>query len=203
MFSTRLLGDMGTSSLTCVIHNGQLRVASFSRFDGYPDSYGVGMKILRFLHRPNNIERLTQGLEHLLVPDNHSAEDLDIAVDETATSMAKMAITKTADVPLLHRELGAHMLEMIIHASPETTLNLALDLDRAIDSEWVYVLDLDRRTFGVFTGALTIRFDRGRPYNDNKDVFFPPRVAVFSFEALPKSEAQFVGLIKESLTVEH
>ena len=194
---------MGTSSLTCVVHNGQLRVAKFSCLDGYPDSYGVGMKILHFLLRHNNIERLRQGLEHLDMPGNHSAEDLGIAVDETATSMAKMAITKTADVPQLHHELGAHMLEMISRDSPEARLSLALDIDRAIDSQWVYLLDLDRRTFEVFTGALMTRFDRVRCRNDNKDLFFPPQVAIFPFEALPKSEAQLMRSIKESLNIEH
>ena len=203
MFSIQLLGNMGTSSLTCVIHNGRLRVAKFSRFDGYPESHGVGMTILRFLHRPGSIERLTQGLKHLHVPGSHSAEDLDIAADETATSMAKMAITKQADVPLPRPELGARLLKMVIRASPQTPLSLTLDIERATDSQWVYLLDLDRSTFEVFTGALMTRFDRVCWRNEDKDLYFPPQVAVFSFEALPECEAQFVRTIKESLNVEH
>ena len=189
---------MGTSSLTCVVHNGQLRVAKFSRLDGYPDSYGVGMKILRFLHRPGNIERLIRCLDRLHVPGKQSAEDLDIAVDETATSMAKMAITKPVDIPLLHREL---VLKTIIHASPETPLSLTMDIDQVKDAQWVYLLDVERGTFEVFTGAPMTKFDRACCRNDYKGLFFPPRVAIFSFEALPKSEAQFVRPIKESLNV--
>ena len=201
MFLIRLLGDMGTSSLICIIHNGQLRVAHFSCFDGYPDSHGHGMTILRFLHRSGNIERLTQGLKHLYATGILDAEDVNIAVDETAASMAKMTITTPADVPLLHRELGARILKMITRASPETPLSLPLDIDQATDSQWVYLLDLDRGTFEVFTGASMTRFDRASYGNADRGLFFPPQVAVFRFEALPSSEAQFVRSIKKSLSV--
>ena len=189
---------MGTSSLICVIYEGHLRIAHFSRFDGYPDSHGHGMRILRFLRRPGKIERLAQGLQHVSVPDARGVEDLDIvAMDETAISLARMRVTLSTAVPSFYHERGARILKVIARASSETPLRLDLDIELATDSQWVYLLDLDRRTFEVFTGVPKTRFERV-PYQDiGGDLFFPPQVATFRFEALPDTETEFIGQIKE------
>lgn len=56
---------MGTRHLICIYHNGQIVIAQYGQFDGYPD--GVGVQILRFLKTPVNIARLRSGLPFIKV----------------------------------------------------------------------------------------------------------------------------------------
>ena len=55
---------MCTPSLIYVFYNGRFVVAQCSQWDGYPE--GQGMDILHFLLNSDNIERLKNGLQHII-----------------------------------------------------------------------------------------------------------------------------------------
>ena len=55
---------MCTPSLIYVFYNGRFVVAQCSQWDGYPE--GQSMDILHFLLNSDNIERLKNGLQHII-----------------------------------------------------------------------------------------------------------------------------------------
>lgn len=57
---------MGTRHLICVFYQGRFVVAQYGQWDGYPE--GQGVKILKFLRVPINIQRLKEGLKHIFEP---------------------------------------------------------------------------------------------------------------------------------------
>jgi hypothetical protein len=67
---------MGTRSLICVFYKGRFVIAQYTQFDGYPEGEGQGMKILNFLLDSANIERLKDGLQHVITLSQEGLQQL-------------------------------------------------------------------------------------------------------------------------------
>lgn len=142
---------MGTRNLTVVIKEGNVRVAQYCQWDGYPDGQGVAiLEFLRDKYDPVEFERnlaKTRVLDNLEVGklyEEFGAKDGMIGFEESKTFEQAY--------PTLHRNMGGDVLEYIQNNAGTP---LGFDFDFGYDSlfcEWAYVVDLDRSMLEVYGG---------------------------------------------------
>ena len=183
---------MGTRSLICIFFQGRFVVAQYSQWDGYPERGGQGMKILRFLRRHGNIQRLKHGLQYITI----------LCINE-GEAYQRLTEIEATEQPSLSRDTGAGILEIIAEATDTSYVPIFLDLEFANDGlfcEWAYVIDLDDELFEVFSGAdrkeqaSSKRFDAVGGEQDTVPAF----VRGFGFQALPNTEAEFIEKLNEA-----
>jgi hypothetical protein len=128
-------------SLICVNYRGRFVLAQRSHqilhhHVGYPQGTDDGMRVLRFLWEPGNIERLREGLQYVATLTPEGWEQIH-----------EMQLS-------LYWDTGASILNMIAQATAENYVPIWLSLDFAISRwcDWTYVVDLDQNTFEVFGG---------------------------------------------------
>jgi hypothetical protein len=163
---------MGTRNLTCVVLDGEFKVAQYGQWDGYPS--GQGSTILDFLRADldentlkSKVRALTGIKSDILHKQVHDAIEKALAEaseEDRADARKYLAIENAAASEISDkystwdRNIGADILLMIQeHTSPMTVV---LDTEFASDSlfcEWCYVVDLDKRTFEVYSGFNSTR----------------------------------------------
>lgn len=126
--------------------NGQTKIAQYSQWDGYPS--GQGGEILKFL-RQVGLAKLEANLPRCRFITDEEAEQADRDIEAGTKTMK-------AHFPLLSRDHGAKVLEMI--ASDTGTEPLLLQdhsnfLKDGLFCEWAYLLDLDAETLTVYKGG--------------------------------------------------
>ena len=143
---------MGTRHLTCVIKDGEFRVAQYGQWDGYPS--GQGATILTFLAKAD-LNQFRDRVEQCHWLDLEDFEERyktwgfpeDGFMDRGESEMFKGAF------PYLGRDLGAEILEEIYHATDIVELrNESAFAHDSLMCEWAYVIDLDRNVFEVYRG---------------------------------------------------
>ena len=129
---------MGTRNLTVVVKDGQIRVAQYGQWDGYPE--GQGMTIVEFLMGHRNVELLSKRLDSV----RFSSEDEDFTVYETLHG---------ALPPEFSRDTAGKILEHIVNTDYFMWLpdNREFAAD-ALFCEWAYVVDLDKSVLEVYKG---------------------------------------------------
>jgi hypothetical protein len=194
---------MGTRNLICVFYRGRFVIAQYSQWDGYPE--GQGMTILNFLLNSQNIERLKQGLQYIVILDDEDLEQYQQpGMGGPAHTNCKCCGKGDADVPpfppSLSRDTGAKILEMVAQATPETRVPISLNLEFANDDgfcEWAYVVDLDNEAFEVFSGGAPkgkARSERFANVGGEKETV-PMLVKSFPFTELPTTQDEFVNIL--------
>jgi len=171
---------MGTRNLTCVVSDGEFKVAQYCQWDGYPS--GQGATVLSFLkgepvddveaRYPSNVEKSRFGLEGLVFDLEQFRENVrgcykideedlykiwldEFGVDLKASNgMVNMEDSDrfAAKYPWLNRDLGGYILPYIQGNGP---LPLQVDVEFAGDSlfcEYCYVVDLDTERFEFYQG---------------------------------------------------
>lgn len=147
---------MGTRHLTCVVKDGEYKVAQYGQWDGYPS--GQGTEILSFLREELNRDTFLANLAQTLQPTDEQIKAwwLEVGHDiEKSDGFVDVSISKQygKNRPSLSRDTGSKVLGLIQNASEPVPLNLYKDF--AADSlfcEWAYVIDFDKNTFEVFEG---------------------------------------------------
>ncbi|CAK3824797.1 Hypothetical predicted protein [Lecanosticta acicola] len=174
---------MGTRHLICIYYNGRFVVAQYGQWDGNPEVQGV--KVLKFLREPGNLERLKKGIEH--IEEVKSDEEIRAFGSHEALS----------------RDTSAKVLEIIAEATPETKVLIFKDLEfvnNTVLCEWAYVVDLDQEVFEVFEGYEGSR-SKGERAQSNRfqdvgplEAEVPILVSSFSFDSLADlpSDGDFV-----------
>lgn len=174
---------MGTRNLTMVIHEGKTKVAQYGQWDGYPEGQGrIALKFLKkcdlnkFREKINDVSFLTK-------------RGLDKLWDECK---AKGDLSK---YPELSRDTGANILQLIYDGRALKLWNRGRFAKDSRLCEWVYVIDLDKEKFEVYTSnpkkQLTKkdRFYDGR-FKNNKGS--PVRIIKsYSLKKLPTAK-QFI-----------
>ncbi len=129
---------MGTRGLTVVYKDGTHKIAQYGQWDHYPE--GQGLTALQFLRDTTADVGAWQGF-------------LD-ALDRVSFHPGPDALI--ADFPLMDRDHGAEILEMVAASADPVVLrdSLRFALD-GLFCEWVWVVDLDAGTFG------TCAFEKG------------------------------------------
>lgn len=135
---------MGTRHLTCVVKDGDYKVAQYGQWDGYYS--GQGICILNFLRDKLDREKFLANLALTFQPDDGQIETMDATLKAAGKSIRQL-------YPSMSRDTGGDILELIQESSEP--LPLRLDVDFAADSlfcEYAYVVDFDKNTFEVFEG---------------------------------------------------
>jgi hypothetical protein len=131
---------MGTRNLTCIVKDGEFKVAQYGQWDGYPS--GNGVILLNLLSQPTaDFDLLKEQVDKCR----------PLTKDEEV--IAEGENWKEA-FPQLSRDIGADIVEMVL-SNEEDEFAVYLDTDFAKDSlfcEWAYVIDLDKMTFEVYEG---------------------------------------------------
>ena len=149
---------MGTRHLIRVIENGEIKVAQYGQWDGYPE--GQGVTALEILSHPELQARLRQNLSKVrwATEDDYKSvrEALDLSEDGWMT--IEQGNLYNAVVPHLSRDTGAEILRIIAKTNrPELPLGDSRDfIEDGLFCEWAYTVDFDKNTFEVWTNGRTI-----------------------------------------------
>jgi len=151
---------MGTRHLTVVKIDGEIKVAQYGQWDGYPE--GQGVVILTFLKDLIKTEGLSEFKAR--------CRSLRFATEAELKRINKDP-KWSENYPELSRDAGGKILEMI--AAAETELLLYNQLDFAADSlfcEFAYFIDFDAGTLEVYKG-----FNRTRLGKDQRFAYLEPK----------------------------
>ncbi len=177
---------MGTRHLTCVVKDGDYKVAQYGQWDGYYG--GAGIDILSFLREKLNREKFLANLAQTFQPDDGQIETMNATLKAAGKSVAAL-------YPSMSRDTGGDILELIQNTIEP--IPLSLDIEFAADSlfcEYAYVVDFDKGTFEVFEGYNETPLAEGERFtflNDKtKGKYHPVRhVKTYQLDALPTDEA--------------
>ncbi len=169
--------EMGARHLIFVFYQGQYWIAQYGQLDGHVDEQGL--KILAFLSEPHNVSRLSRALETGLI---HEASQEEIERYEEELENWESIVLRE----LLKHQYGCHVrsslhaiqsnlsmflesplsvftssdiLHMVAKASKEKPIGVKLDLESVgdwISIEYVYVIDLDKEQFEVYSGFVPL-----------------------------------------------
>ena len=145
---------MGTRNLTCVVLNGEYKVAKYGQWDGYRS--GLGTDILNFLRNEFDRNAFIAGLEKLKVISTAKIKELwnECGADPKSDFVTMDVAEKFKNAhPELSRDTsGVALLKLIQDGTAKWSYP---DVAFAADSlfcEWAYVIDLDKGTFEVYEG---------------------------------------------------
>ncbi|MEN6550001.1 MAG: hypothetical protein ABFE07_28490 [Armatimonadia bacterium] len=145
---------MGTRNLTCVVVDGEYKVAQYGQWDGYPS--GQGKTALDFLRRCRSLKKFAEKVRACTWITEEERERR--WVEAGAKPKAEWVSIDVGErmnklYPELNRDLAAGILGRIYKS--KQPLQLVNELNFAQDSifcEWAYVIDLDKGTFEVYEG---------------------------------------------------
>lgn len=150
---------MGTRNLTCVVLNGEYKVAQYCQWDGYPT--GQGDTVAKFIQ---NIS-LRKFKANVKKCSFVSVETIQEAWQECETECPKSPNEAfKLKYPAFHRDTGADILNLI---QSGLVSKLQDQVDFAADSlfcEWAYVIDLDKKTVEVYKGFNQTKLKRGERF---------------------------------------
>ena len=165
---------MGTRHLICAVIDGEMKLAQYGQWDGYPSVQGQA--VVDFLKKLNGDEMETLS-KHLRL--------CSFVSDEEAN--------ESKEIQFL-RDTSATVLDMIL----DQPLKLYNSISFAADSlfcEWAYVINFDTNKFEVYTGFNKNPVNNQRfsylNYNhdarpDRKKEYYPVKlVALYSLDSLP------------------
>lgn len=149
---------MGTRHLIRVIENGEIKVAQYGQWDGYPE--GQGVTALEILSNPELLAGLRKNLSKVrwATEDDYRriSEVLDLPEDGWLTF--EQGEQYNALVPHLSRDTGANILRIIAETTlQELPLGDSRDfIEDGLFCEWAYTVDFDENNFQVWTNGRTI-----------------------------------------------
>lgn len=199
---------MGTRNLTMVIKNEQFKVAQYGQWDGYPG--GQGKTALGFLKKFDE-RAFGYQLDKCKFVDDEKQKEINswlksIGVNDGWMNMEQSRHFKTK-YPFFSRDNGANILNLI-NESEQETIWLHDDRNFINDSlmcEWAYVIDLDKRTFEVYTGLNKKPLHKHERFyggvTDDRGYYPCRNVAIYSLDSLPEDK-EFVALERTEEEIE-
>jgi hypothetical protein len=145
---------MGTRNLTCVQLGGEIRVAQYAQWDGYPS--GQGQTIADFLRDPKtNLDLFKQQVAKCYFLTREQLEAVYKPYsDNGMMNMEQVDRFKASEWGYLSRDTGADILA-VIRDNPADKLGLKNSIDFAKDGlfcEWAYVVNLDTNELEIYKG---------------------------------------------------
>lgn len=148
---------MGTRNLTCVVKDGEFKVAQYSQWDGYPAGQGatVCKFIVKNLKKQKGLEKFSKLVDKLIVlteeETNRLTDEATGSKDGWLSLEQSKALAKK--LPALHRDTGAKILQYIMDSDEGVGINLATEFaGDGLFCKWCYVLDLDNEILEVYNG---------------------------------------------------
>lgn len=140
---------MGTRNLIVVKDkNGEVKVAQYGQWDGYPEGQGFG--ILKFL-REHNMDEFNEKIQNtrFIEPDRRDKEFIDSYDNSTPNRSHEPDLRKPEQKEwfekFISRDLGAEVLSNIFNSDSDEILlknSYACYEDEDCLCEWFYTLDL-------------------------------------------------------------
>ena len=189
---------MGTRHLTCVVKDGEYKVAQYGQWDGYPSGQGITiLNFLKMMDKSKFEEKLSKirfGKEEEL---RQQWINCGANPDDQWVTM-EISEKHSQCYPENSRDTGAEILSIIYETDKE--LILENNTEFATDSlfcEWAYVIDLDKNTFEVYKGFNKKPLDpseRFYKYKTKKE-YKPVNLLVsFSLKDLPDKEEFLIDI---------
>lgn len=157
---------MGTRNLTKVIKDGNIVVAQYGQWDGYPS--GQGTTAYYAIQKPGQMEGLEANLNLIYEPsDDERMEMSKPFLDGSMPGMMTYESGKafSEKYPSLTRDTGADILNVIAEATAPVPLYLDIDFENDdLFCEGVYEVNLDNKTYTSKFGdkTVTMTFDEIR-----------------------------------------
>lgn len=143
---------MGTRHLTCVKKDNEYKVAQYGQWNGNPE--GQGTTIVEFFN--NDLFKLIilkKQIDKTKFLTDKEWEDFEKIMEDKSERLGK---DWQELYPELSRDTGAGVLD-IIYNNPNERIVLSNSIDFANDNtfcEWVYIIDLDNDTLGVYDNCV-------------------------------------------------
>lgn len=144
---------MGTRNLTCVVLNGEFKIAQYCQWDGYPAGQGLG--VLNFLQKewnPSVFAAKVLASQEIDKADLKSKWE-SVGADDSGWVGLDIADKFAKNWPHLNRDFGSDILKYVQDEPPG--VRLKIETNFAADSlfcEWLWLIDLDRGTFEAYRG---------------------------------------------------
>lgn len=193
---------MGTRHLTCVIKDGEFKVAQYGQWDGYPE--GQGLNILNIL---KEIDKSLFKKKLDMVSWATEEELNQMWIEAGAKPNSSFVSCEVADryrelYPENSRDTCSDILRIIYNT--EKPLKLQNSIDFAASSlfcEWAYIIDFDKNVLEVYEGFnKTPLSEEDRFFymqKDNMDYYPVKIVTTFDLDNLPEKE-EFIKKISEA-----
>jgi hypothetical protein len=152
---------MGTRNLTCIVKNGEYKIAKYGQWDGYLNGVGRDLlEVMQSIIKEDKVEKLVQKIDSVREVTEDELRACILSCGGKDDSQYGLLLTMDTsetyknNFPSLHRDTsGSDLIKLILEANE--TLLVNKDLEFAADSlfcEWCYVIDLDKKTFEVYKG---------------------------------------------------
>lgn len=145
---------MGTRNLTKVVMNGDVVVAQYGQWDGYPA--GQGITAFNFLKEKENRWALEMGLQRVYYPTLDELNEM-VKPFEDGTFPGGMTFDSakafSEKYPSLTRDTCAEILSVIAESKEAVPISLDTDFENdALFCEAIYEVDLDYGLFVSYWG---------------------------------------------------
>lgn len=154
---------MGTRNMTMVVSQGELKVAQYGQWDGYPS--GQGFTVLSFL-KGTNLDDFRRAIDecYFLTEEERQKRWKEVGADDSGFVSSVVVSKFQEQWPHLMRDMAAEVLVEVMKGTRDMWDGRHLIKDSLC--EWAYLIDLDQMTLEVFSG-----------YNDTiegaEDLHFP------------------------------
>lgn len=199
---------MGTRNLTCVVSDGEYKVAQYGQWDGHPE--GSGKFILKFLKEVDleTFKKRIAQLRFLAEEESDQAND-EIGKYREGLSSDDLVLFREEDGeriwrptpelyekylarPFIHlnRDLGCKILDFVMRYNEPLQNDIGF-AGSSLFCEWVYVVDLDNDQFEVYRGFNKEPVPPGERFTDfpGEKEYFPVKLlATFKLGQLPSEE---------------
>jgi hypothetical protein len=197
---------MGTRNLTVLVSEGEIKIAQYGQWDGYPDYMGIN--ILKFL-REFDVEIMKKQVKNVIFVDDNKQKEIDLYLKEIGSTNGYLN-NEQSDLfnekyKFLNRNVGSDILEMVYNEEYNKAMLLENSITFSGDSlfcEWAYVIDLDKNLFEVYKGFNQNELnenDRFFKYTIENEEYHPIKLKKeFPLNVLPSDE-EFLTYFKEGV----
>jgi hypothetical protein len=197
---------MGTRNLTVLVSEGEIKIAQYGQWDGYPDYMGIN--ILKFL-REFDVEIMKKQAKNVIFIDEDKQSEIDLYLKEIGSTNGYLNKEQSdlynEKYKFLDRSIGSDILEMVYNEEYNKTMLLDNSITFSGDSlfcEWAYVIDLDKNLFEVYKGFNQNELnenDRFFKYTIENGEYRPIKLKkAFPLNVLPSDE-EFLTYFKEGV----
>lgn len=178
---------MGTRNMTFVVKDGDVKVAQYCQWDGYPE--GQGATVLDFFASNPDMETFVKHMENANFPTREQMRAWYVEAGDDPDNDTGFISMDVADKykeahPSMDRDMGAEVLQYILETE---TPDLYLDLDFIKDGlfcEWAYCVDLDNNMLEVYGGYDATPLAEANRFGPDAI----PLVAKYPLDALPDKD---------------
>lgn len=193
---------MGTRNLSIAVVDGEVKVAQYGQWDGYPSGNGlVVFNFVKELLRNNKVDEMKEKVRACRFVDSKNVSEKyeALGIDTTSNWVTLEDAEKFKKAhPQLDRDMGAEIFSYIMeHGGCELKNNISFAAD-SLFCEWAYLIDFDNEVLECYEGFNKNGIDENDRFyylkEKSDEGYFPIRkCAVFTFsQVLDMTEEAFL-----------